>query len=135
MDVEQGRFQKMAENAVLAAWSGDLVAYVKWGPELTLVVARAGDGTVLWKENLGALPDEAMWTLGEYRPTFAGPYLCYRTAGGEWRVTPKERKESKTIYEGKEVALSWSPDGRYAAILENEEPARMRVVENPLVEK
>lgn len=72
------------------------------------------------------------WLQG-YRPIFAGPYLCYRTTGDEWRVTPKERKDSRTIYVGKEVALSWSPDGRYVALLENGTPARLRVVENPLV--
>lgn len=135
LDVEQGRFRKMADNATLAAWSGDMIAYVKWESELNLVIARAGDGKVLWEENLGVLPDEAVRNLREYRPTFAGPYLCYRTTGDEWRVSTKERKDSRTIYVGKEVGLSWSPDGRYVALQENGTPARLRVVENPLVAK
>lgn len=132
LDVEQGQSQKIADNATLAAWSGDMIAYIEWGPELTLVVSQT-DGKVLWKEDLGALPAEAIWDLDQYHPTFVGPYLCYRTAGDEWRVSPKERKDPRTIYVGKEAAFSWSPDGRYAALLENGTSVRLRVVENPLV--
>lgn len=57
--VSQVMVSATADGARLAAWSRDLMAYVKLGPEMTLVVARAGDGHVLWTENLGTLPGES----------------------------------------------------------------------------
>lgn len=71
LSVESGDVEKVDENAGLAALSGDLIAYVKFGERLTLVVAKASGGKTLWTDDLGELSKvEAQLPWG-YQPTIA----------------------------------------------------------------
>lgn len=127
LNVATSQREILAENGILAAWSGNLVAYVKVDDRMTLVVADARDGRTIWMEGLGRLPDRFDGLHWDYRPVFAGPYLFFRAGDGKWRVSTAESKQVRTVYPEGDVAVVWSPDGRYGAILDR--TSRLRVTE------
>lgn len=134
LDLEQGSYTKVVDNAALAAWSEEGLAYVQWGEPLTLTVAGAADLSVRWTTDLGT-PAPAVWQDLPfwYRPTFAGPYLAFRTLADQWQVSLAARPEVRTLYTGAGAAWSWPADGKYVALLTNTGPeARLQVVGNPL---
>ncbi|HWI51862.1 MAG TPA: hypothetical protein VNT01_06960, partial [Symbiobacteriaceae bacterium] len=100
LEITTARTVTLAENGILAAWSGDLVAYVKVENTMTLVVAKAQDGQPVWTENLGAVPDRFDIHHWEYQPQFAGPFLFFRAGDGRWRVSPADRKQVQIVYPG-----------------------------------
>lgn len=134
LGVETGHVEKLAEGAGLASWAQDRIAYLRFGKELTLVVARASDGGILWTDDLGSVTnlEEFRFWAQSYRPVFVGRYLVYRTSAGEWRISLADRKHVRRLFVGREAILSWSPDGRYVAVLDGAPQARLRVLENPL---
>jgi hypothetical protein len=133
LSVESGDVEKVDENAGLAALSGDLMAYVKFGERLTLVVAKASGGQVLWTDDLGELSKvEAKLPWGD-QPTIASTFVGYRTVDDEWRVSPHVRKESRLMFRGPATTAQWSPFGRYLAVHKwHGNEAHLQVLENPL---
>lgn len=134
LGVASGTLTKLADQAGLASWGGDLIAYLRLGEELTLVVARPSDGEVLWTDDLGPVtdPESFRFTAQSYRPVFVGRYLAYRTPSGEGRISLAEQRAVRTLFAAPEALWSWSPDGRYVAVLSGAPESRLRVLENPL---
>lgn len=132
--VATGQRERVAAKAGLASWGREQIAYLRFGKTLTLVVAQAGDGKVLWTDDLGPVGDARafrFWSQS-FRPTFVGPYINYRTPAGEWRVSLAGTKQVRTLFVDPEAILSWSPDGRYVAVLDGSAEPRLWVLANPL---
>lgn len=132
LDIRTGRKKKLFDDGVLADWSGNSLAFVKIGSEMTLVVADARDGRIIWTDNLGKLPDRFDVFHWDYRPVFAGEYLFYRAGDGEWRVSTARSKQTEAVFpSADDEHVSWSPDGHHGATLDR--TGRLRVIRNPLV--
>lgn len=133
LDPVTGQTALLSENAALAAWSDDWIAYVRLEPSFTFVMTRASDNQVLWTDDLGSLPqmdwDLYPWT---YWPKIAGRYVVYRTTAGDWRVSRTDRKEVHRIYRGESVSPFWSPQGEHLALLHTNAGGALAVLENPL---
>lgn len=130
LDLKTGKRTVVAENAVLAAASGNLLAFLEVGLGMTLVVADLSTGRRIWVDDLGRLPDRFDIRHWDYRPVFAGPYLFFRTGDGAWQVSPAAAKAVATVYPADDSHVVWSPDGRHGAVLDHS--GRLRVVRNPL---
>lgn len=132
VDLETGQIEKVAD-AGLAASSGDLIAYVKFGQELRLVVARASNGEVLWTDDLGELSRIETKLPWGYQPTIAATFIGYRTVDDEWRVSPHVQRDSRLMFRGPAITAQWSPFGRYLAVHRRQgDETRLQVLENPL---
>lgn len=140
LDLEGGALTEIAKDAVAASWRGDTICYVKWGRHLKLVVANAADLQTRWTTNLAWATDETVRRLMTDRPTLVGRFVSYETGDHRWLVSPVRRRVPRLIYRGAADSPSWSPDGRYLALLQrrkgegglaDEPPHRLLILQNP----
>lgn len=128
--LDDGRVEKVAENAGLAGWSGPYITYVQFGERPELVVTA--DGKQRWSEPLGKLPPQGdgppPWPQ---RPLLQAEYIAFAHLDGQWYVSPLGARSPHPLAKGHELQVQWAPDARHLGVL-GDDPVRLQVFVNPV---
>lgn len=133
MDLNSGQVTEISRGAALAASSDGLVAYVRFGQRPELVVQDLVKGRIRWTEDLGKVTAKFTGSPTLYRPQFFGRFVVYRTLTEEWQISEGTRKDTHTIYRGREATVSVSPNGRYTTVLDNLPEPHLLLYRNTLL--